>query len=146
MASAASQYISKLLNALSSGAITELKDKQLKRIAAIITGLTIVSNPKYHSIIKLQPGELEKIKTSITSKQIADRVATIGTRSPSMLAQNEIALIHWNTRSPTTKTAVGQQLKRIAAALDNSPPVATNTKKEVHSLPSPQPNLSKPPV
>ena len=147
MASAASQYIAKLLQALSSGTITELKDKQLKRIAAIVTGLAIISNPKYHTVLKLIPGEFEKIKNSLTSSQIADRVATIGTRSPSMLARNEAVLVHWKTRSPATKTAMGRQLKQIAIQFEvASVPEATAIKKEVQSFPSPQPNLSKPPV
>jgi len=132
MASNASQYLSKLLGAMTSGKIIELKEKQLKRIAAIVTGLTILGNPKFHEVIKLQPGEFEKIKAGLTSKQVADRVATIGTRSPSMLAQNEQTIVHWKTRSADTKTTFAKKVKQLALDIDASQaPVAAKVAEGV---------------
>jgi hypothetical protein len=152
MASNASQYLSRLLNAMTSGGIAELKEKQLKRIAAIITGLQILANPKYHEVLKLQPGEFEKIKTGLTSKETADRVAKFGTRSPSMLAKNEQTLIHWTTRSDTTKQELAKSVKQLAIDIDKNTqqkPVqqqALQQQEAPPTLPQPQPNLSKPPA
>ncbi len=152
MASNASQYLSRLLGAMTSGGIAELKEKQLKRIAAIITGLQILSNPKYHSVLKLQPNEFEKIKSSLTSKQTADRVAKFGTRSPSMLAKNEQNLVHWSTRSDTTKRQLALQVKQLAIDIDKNtqqkPQQQAQQKPQEAppTPPEPQPNLSKPPA
>jgi hypothetical protein len=152
MASNASQYLAKLLNAMTSGGITELKEKQLKRIAAIITGLQILANPKYHTVLKLQPGDFEKIKSSLTSKETADRVAKFGTRSPSMLAKNEQNLIHWNTRTDTTKRELAMTVKQLAIDIDKNtqekqqPAQQAQQQEAPPTLPPPQPNLSKPPA
>lgn len=148
----ASQYLSKLFDALVSGKITDLKDGQLKRIASIITGLVILNNPKFHSIIRLQPGELDQIKSTLSTKSTADHVATIGTRSPSMLAKNEQILVHWGTRSKETKTALAKQIKQLivsfnsVAAQPATKPTPQETSPSSSTLPSPQTNLSKPPV
>jgi hypothetical protein len=150
MASNAAQYLSRLLGAMSSGGIAELKDKQLKRIAAIITGLQILANPKYHEVLKLQPGDFEKIKTSLTNKETADRVAKIGTRAPTMLAQNEQTLVHWGTRSVTTKTTLAKQVKQLAIDIDAKQQDATKRPQKQEpappTLPQPQANLSKTPT
>lgn len=147
MASNASQYLSRLLNAMTSGEIAELKEKQLKRIAAIITGLQILANPKYHEVLKLQPGEFEKIKTGLTSKETADRVAKFGTRSPSMLAKNEQTLIHWTTRSDTTKRELAITVKQLAIDIDkNTQQKPVQQQEAPPTLPPAQPNLSKPPA
>ena len=144
MASNASQYLSRLLNAMTSGGIAELKEKQLKRIAAIITGLQILANPKYHEVLKLQSGDFEKIKSNLTSKETADRVAKFGTRSPSMLAKNEQNLVHWTTRSDTTKRELAKSVKQLAIDIDKN---AQQKQQEAPpTLPPPQPNLSKPPA
>lgn len=151
MASNASQYLSRLLNAMTSGGIAELKEKQLKRIAAIITGLQILANPKYHEVLKLQSGDFEKIKSSLTSKETADRVAKFGTRSPSMLAKNEQNLVHWTTRSDTTKRELAKTVKQLAIDIDKNtqqkPAQQQAQQQEAPpTLPPPQPNLSKPPA
>jgi hypothetical protein len=134
---------------MTSGGIEELKEKQLKRIAAIITGLQILANPKYHDVLKLQPGDFEKIKSNLTSKETADRVAKFGTRSPSMLAKNEQNLIHWTTRSDTTKRELAITVKQLAIDIDKNtqqkPTQQAQQQQEAPpTLPPPQPNLSKP--
>lgn len=142
MASNAEQYLAKLHSAITSGKIADLKEKQLKRIAAIITGLTILSNPKFHDIIKLQPGELDTINQKLTTKVVADRVALLGTRSPSMLAQNEQNLVHFETRSQATKQKLATQIKQLVTGLANSSP--TNTSPTQKEVPLPAHQQSKP--
>jgi hypothetical protein len=153
MASNAAQYLSRLLGAMSSGGITELKEKQRKRVAAIITGLQILSNPKYHEVLKLKAGEFEDIKNKLTSKTTADRVASIGTRAPSMLAKNEQNIVHWETRSLTTKKQLAQAVKQLALDIDKNTQQAQKAPQQPQkqepapqTLPQPQPNLSKPPT
>lgn len=151
MASNASQYLSRLLGAMTSGGIAELKDKQLKRIAAIITGLQILGNPKYHEVLKLKPGEFDKIKSTLTNKETADRVAAIGSRSPTMLAKNETTLVHWGTRSVDTKTTLAKQVKQLAIDIDKQqaaqkPAQQPQTQEQAPILPPPQANLSKTPT
>jgi len=137
---------------MTSGGIAELKAKQLQRIAAIVTGLQILANPKYHTILKLQPTDVEKIKSSLTSKQTADKVAAFGTRSPSMLAKNEQNLVHWSTRSDTTKRQLALAVKQLAIDIDKNtqekPQQQAQQKPQEAppTQPSPQPNLSKPPA
>lgn len=132
---------------MTSGGIAELKEKQLKRIAAIVTGLQILANPKYHEVLKLQPGEFEKIKTGLTSKETADRVAKFGTRSPSMLAKTEQNLIHWTTRSDATKRELAMSIKQLAIDIDKNTQQKPVQQQEAQpTLPPPQPNLSKPPA
>lgn len=147
MASNASQYLSRLLSAMTAGGITELKEKQLKRIAAIITGLQILANPKYHEVLRLQSGDFEQIKSSLTSKETADRVAKFGTRSPSMLAKNEQNLVHWTTRSDTTKRELAMVVKQLAIDIDkNTQQKPAQQQEAPPTLPQPQSNLSKPPA
>ena len=151
MASNASQYLIRLVGAMTSGGITELKDKQLKRVAAIITGLQILGNPKYHEVLKLKAGEFDKIKNSLTNKETADQVAKIGTRSPTMLAKNETTLVHWGTRSMDTKTALAKQVKQLAIDIDKQPQKKPaqppqNQEQAPPTLPPPQANLSKTPT
>ena len=153
MASNASQYLSRLLGAMTSGKITELKEKQLKRVAAIITGLQILSNPKYHEVLKLKPGEFETIKSKLTSKETADQVAKIGTRAPTMLAKNEQNLVHWETRTVTTKTELARAVKQLAIDIDKDtqqgakkPQRPQKQEPAPPTLPQPQANLSKTPT
>lgn len=152
MASNAGQYLQRILGAMTSGKIAELKEKQLKRVAAIITGLQILSNPKYHEVLKITPDQFENIKKTLTGKETADRVAHIGTRSPTMLAKNEQTLVHWSTRSVPTKTELAKTVKQLAIDIDKStqkPKQAPNQPRPQENeptLPQPQANLSKPPV
>jgi len=140
---------------MTSGKITELKEKQRKRVAAIITGLQVLSNPKYHEVLKLKQGEFDGIKSNLTSKETADKVAQIGTRAPTMLAKTEQNLVHWETRTVTTKTDLAKAVKQLAIDIDKDaqpgkkPQQAQPQQKQEPappSLPQPQSNLSKPPV
>jgi hypothetical protein len=150
MASNAAQYLSRVLGAMTSGKITELKEKQRKRVAAIITGLQVLSNPKYHEVLKLKEGEFNDIKSKLTTKATADRVAQIGTRAPTMLAKNEQNVVHWETRSVTTKTELAKAVKQLAIDIDKNTqqgqkkPQQQQPQEPTSTLPPPQPNLSKP--
>jgi hypothetical protein len=159
MASNAAQYLSRVLGAMTSGKITELKEKQRKRVAAIITGMQVLSKqdtegkPRHHAVLKIEPTDFENIKKTLTTKATADKVAQIGARSPTMLAKNEQNLVHWETRSTTTKTELARAVKQLAIDIDKNhqqgqkkPQQQQPQKQEPAAtpLPSPQPNLSKP--
>lgn len=119
----ASQHLLKVIQFFMKNAREEkikgLTAKQRERIAEIVTGLAVVANPKFHKTLKLSDADVKQILTKLqTDRATADKVATIGTRSPTLLAKNIKNFTHFESRSDTTKSEMLKMMKTITVQLD----------------------------